>query len=110
MITVKYPEWVEAQLKILDERIEEIYRQYADLKFKPQEAMRIKRNLYEQTKPFVDEKVRLISNCCPKYMVDGSPLMKGESCISCIYQGKPGMEPYPCNCCVNHSKYEPKGE
>lgn len=71
MVTVKYPEWVEAQLKILDERIEEIYREYAELKVRPDEAMRIKKNLYERTKPFVDEKVRLITNCCPTYMVDG---------------------------------------
>lgn len=72
MIVVKYPEWVEAQLKILDERIEEIYREYAKLKVRPDEAMRIKKNLYEQTKPFVDEKVRLIANCCPTYIVDGT--------------------------------------
>ena len=77
MITVKYPDWVEAQLKILDERIEEIYREYADIKVRPGEAMRIKRNLYERTKPFVDEKVRLITNCCPTYMVDGKT-MRGE--------------------------------
>lgn len=71
MVTVKYPEWVEVQLKILDERIEEIYREYAEIKVRPDEAMRIKKNLYERTKPFVDEKVRLIANCCPTYMVDG---------------------------------------
>ena len=71
MITVKYPEWVEAQLKIIDERIEEVYQKYADLKVKPDEAMQIKRNLYELTKPFVDEKVRLITNCRPTYIVDG---------------------------------------
>lgn len=77
MITVKYPEWVEAQLKILDERIEEIYRQYAELKVRPDEAMRIKKNLYIQIKPFVDEKVRLITNSCPTYMVDGA-IKKGD--------------------------------
>lgn len=71
MVTVKYPEWVEVQLKIIDERIEEIYREYADIKVRPDEAMRIKKNLYERTKPFVDEKVRLIANCCPKYIVEG---------------------------------------
>ena len=72
MIVIKYPEWVEAQLKILDERIEEIYREFAKLKVSPGEAMRIKKNLYERTKPFVDEKVRLIANCCPTYIVDGA--------------------------------------
>ena len=74
MTIVKYPEWVEAQLKILDERIEEIYKSYADLKFRPDEAMRIKKNLYEQTKPFVDEKVRLITNCHPTYKVEISSI------------------------------------
>ena len=71
MVIVKYPEWVEAQLKILDERIEEIYREYAKIKVRPDEAMRIKKNLYERTKPFVDEKVRLIANSYPTYIVDG---------------------------------------
>ena len=71
MITVKYPEWVEAQLKILDERIEEIYREYAEIKVRPDEAMRIKKNLYEKIKPFVDEKVRLIDNSHPTYIVNG---------------------------------------
>ena len=71
MIIAKYPDWVEAQLKILDERIEEIYRDYAELKVRPEEAMRIKKNLYERTKPFVDEKVRLIANSCPTYIVEG---------------------------------------
>ncbi len=35
---------------------------------------------------------------------------KEESCISCVHQLRPGIEAYPCNCCVNHSKYELKGE
>ena len=72
MIRTKYPEWVEAQLKILDERIEEIYQEYSEIKVRPDEAMRIKKNLYERTKPFVDEKVRLITNSCPTYTVEGS--------------------------------------
>ena len=83
MITVKYPEWVEAQLKILDERIEKIYREYAEIKVRPGEAMRIKKNLYERTKPFVDEKVRLITNCCPKYMVEG--VIKESENPSCVH-------------------------
>lgn len=78
MIVVKYPEWVEAQLKIIDEKIEEIYKEYGELKVRPDEAMRIKRNLYERTKPFVDEKIRLISNCCPTYVVDGKTIGSEE--------------------------------
>lgn len=78
MITVKYPDWVEAQLKIIDERIEEIYKEFSKVKVKPDDAMRIKRNLYERTKPFVDEKVRLIANSYPTYMVDGIAINKDE--------------------------------
>lgn len=78
MITVKYPDWVEAQLKIIDERIEDIYKEFSKVKVKPDDAMRIKRNLYERTKPFVDEKVRLIANSCPTYMVDGIAINKDE--------------------------------
>ena len=78
MITVKYPAHIEAQLKILDERIAEIYQTCMSEKMRPDDAMRLKRNLYEMTKPFVDEKVRLIQNCCPTYIVNGDIVIKGE--------------------------------
>ena len=78
MITVKYPEHIEAQLKIIDERIAEIYQTCMSEKMRPDDAMRLKRNLYEMTKPFVDEKVRLIQNCCPTYIVNGDIVIKGE--------------------------------
>jgi hypothetical protein len=78
MITVKYPEHIEAQLKILDERIAEIYQTCMSVKMPPDQAMRVKQNLYEMTKPFVDEKVRLIQNCCPTYIVDKDIVIKGE--------------------------------
>ncbi len=70
MIITKYPEWIEVQLKIIDKRIEEIYREYMNVKLKPDEAMRVKQNLYKRIEPFVDEKVRLISNSCPTYIFD----------------------------------------
>lgn len=70
MVIVKYPELVEVQLKILDERIAEIYQEYAKIKVRPDAAIQIKKNLQEQIKPFVDEKVRLITNCCPIYIMD----------------------------------------
>lgn len=92
MMTTKYPEWVEEQLKIIDERIEEIYKEYEGLKISPDEAMRIKRNLYERTKPFVDEKVRLISNSYPTYIVDGMSKKEYEAKIitrgNCMICGK----------------------
>lgn len=69
MIIAKYPEHIEAQLKILDEKIEEIYRNYASMKFRPDEAVRIKANLHKAIEPFVNEKVRLIQNSVPKYVV-----------------------------------------
>jgi len=78
MIITKYPEWVEAQLKIIDERIEEIYREHMNVKMKPDDAMRIKRNLAERIKPFVDEKVRLISNSYPTYILDKAPQTETE--------------------------------
>ena len=78
MIVTKYPDWVEAQLKILDERIESIYKAYEEIKVRPDEAMRIKKNLYERIQPFVDEKVRLIANSCPTYIVDGKEVIKGS--------------------------------
>lgn len=55
MIITKYPEWVEAQLKIIDERIEAIYREYENVKLKPDEAMQLKQNLAKRIQPFVDE-------------------------------------------------------
>lgn len=80
MIEVKYPEWVEEQLKILDERIEEIYQEYANLRVRPEEVMMLKKSVaYELIKPFVDEKVRLISNCCPTYIVNGTIVAGGEN-------------------------------
>ena len=75
MIIAKYPEHIEAQLKILDELIAKIYEdelpkevnaEFADVR----NIERIKRNIYERTKPFVDEKVRLINSSVPTYIVD----------------------------------------
>ena len=78
MIIAKYPEWVEAQLKIIDSRIEEIYRDYMNVKFTPDDAMRIKQNLAERIKPYVDEKVRLIANSTPTYILDKEPHSESE--------------------------------
>lgn len=75
MIITKYPDWVEAQLKIIDEAIagiyKDVYQNYVNENISYNEAMRIKRNLYELTKPYVDEKVRLIQNSVPTYIVNG---------------------------------------
>ena len=118
MIVTKYPEWIEAQLKIIDERIEEIYRTYMDVKAKPGDAMRIKRDLAEKIRPFVDEKVRLISNSCPTYIVKAESKEELEkltvfvkSCKNC--KNQKFSETYscvqtPCDACYEASCFEPK--
>lgn len=79
MIQTKYPEYVEMQLKDLDKQIEKIYEEEiksVDSEFKNgvclvnvREIERVKRLIYERTKPLLDEKVRLIQNSCPSYIV-----------------------------------------
>lgn len=76
MIITKYPEHIEARLKQIDEQIANIYEQ--ELPKEPtaefvdvRNIERIKRNLYERTKPLLDEKVRLIANSYPTYIVKG---------------------------------------
>lgn len=74
MIEVVYPEYVQVQLDLLDEKIAKIYEEEL-----PKEntakfmnytnIQRIKRNLYERTRPLIDEKARLIEGCCPTYIV-----------------------------------------
>lgn len=76
MIITKYPEHIEAQLKQIDEQIANIYEQELP-KGCTVELMdvrnikRIKRNIYERTKPLLDEKVRLIESSYPTYIVKG---------------------------------------
>ena len=74
MIETIYPEHIQAQLDILDKKIAKMYEKELpkekDGKFlNYAERERIKRNLYERTKPLLDEKVRLIQNSCPKYII-----------------------------------------
>ena len=75
MIITKYPEHIEAQLKILDEEIARIYEEEYPKEAKAEftdirNIERIKRNIYERTKPLLDEKVRLITNSVPTYIID----------------------------------------
>ena len=76
MIQTKYPDWVEAQIQIIDEQIERMYKEADDyINLRPdvftdyKEMQRLHRNLHERTKPLVDEKVRLIMNSCPTYTI-----------------------------------------
>lgn len=76
MIITKYPEHIEAQLKRIDEQIANIYEQELPKDSKAEfidvrNVERIKRNLYERTKPLLDEKVRLIESSYPTYIVKG---------------------------------------
>ena len=73
MIKVVYPEWVQIQLDILDEHISNIYEN-AMLEFEKtvityEDALRLERETHERIRPFVNEKCRLIQNCCPKYII-----------------------------------------
>lgn len=75
MIETVYPDHIQAQLDLLDEKIAEIYEQ--ELPNMKQtscilnivEKQRIKRNLYERIRPLLDEKARLIQNSVPKYII-----------------------------------------
>ncbi len=67
---VKYPTWVEEQLKVIDEIIMSMY----DVKLSPDQIeTRMQRVLREQINPLIAEKVRLItnSNCAYICNVDG---------------------------------------
>ena len=75
MIQTVYPEYIQVQLDQIDEHIEQIYSEVLkecenktgveDVK----EVQRIRRCLYERIRPYLDEKVRLVQSCCPKYVV-----------------------------------------
>lgn len=79
MIIPVYPEHIQAQLDLLDEQIARIYAEElpaepkcaSDCFFIPNvvEVERIKKNLQRRIQPLLDEKVRLIQNSCPKYVV-----------------------------------------
>lgn len=75
MIITKYPDYVEDQLKMLDEKIAEIYKQETPKDITTvsvqnvYEIERRKQLIYERVKPLLDEKVRLIQNSCPSYIV-----------------------------------------
>ena len=78
MVITKYPEHVEMQLKLLDEKIAEVYEQELGYianenntakVMNYQEIERAKKCCYERVKPLLDEKVRLISESCPTYII-----------------------------------------
>lgn len=74
MIETIYPKHIQAQLDLLDEMIVKIYedelpKENAALVMNITEIERKKKILYERTRPLLEEKVRLIENSCPKYVI-----------------------------------------
>lgn len=72
MIQTKYPVWVEQRLLELDKEIARIYKEeslenlarvtYEDVQY-------AKMRIYERTKPFFDEKSKIIEKSVPTYIV-----------------------------------------
>lgn len=74
MIETIYPEHIQAQLDLLDEMIVKVYedelpKENAITVMNITEIERKKKILYERTRPLLEEKVRLIQNSCPKYVI-----------------------------------------
>ena len=74
MIETIYPEHIQAQLDLLDEMIAKVYedelpKENAATVMNITEIERKKKILYERTRPLLEEKVRLIQNSCPKYVI-----------------------------------------
>lgn len=74
MIETIYPEHIQAQLDLLDEMIVKVYedelpKENATTVMNITEIERKKKILYERTRPLLEEKVRLIENSCPKYVI-----------------------------------------
>ena len=74
MIETVYPKHIQAQLDLLDEKIAEIYKEELPKEntatiMNITEIERKKKILYERTRPLLDEKVRLIQNSVPKYII-----------------------------------------
>ena len=73
MIITKYSDEVEKRLQELDKQIAKVYEEETpkntatDMTY--ENVKRAKRIIYERTKPLIDEKVRIIQNSCPTYIV-----------------------------------------
>ena len=73
MIITKYPEEVERILAELDKQIAKVYEEETpkntSTELTYENVERAKRIIYERTKPLIDEKVKIIKNSCPTYIV-----------------------------------------
>ena len=73
MIITKYSEEVEKRIAELDKQIAKIYEEETPkntaMDWTYENIERAKRIIYERTKPLIDEKVRIITNSNPTYIV-----------------------------------------
>ena len=70
---IVYSECVQLQLDMLDENIERIYNEEMSNICNDFEDIDMKKaRVRVRIQPFLDEKVRLIWNSCPKYMLNAS--------------------------------------
>ena len=73
MIITKYSEEVEERLAELDKQIAKVYEEETPkntaTELTYENVKRAKQIIYERTKPLIDEKVRIINNSCPTYIV-----------------------------------------
>ena len=73
MIITKYPEEVERILAELDKQIAKVYEEETPkntaTEMNYENIQRAKKIIYERTKPLIDEKVRIIKNSYPTYIV-----------------------------------------
>lgn len=74
MIITKYPEEVERKLAELDKLIAKVYEEETPkntaTELTYENIERAKRIIYERTKPLIDEKVSIINNSYPTYIVN----------------------------------------
>ena len=73
MIITKYPEEVEKRLTELDKQIAKVYKEETPkntaTEMTYENIEKAKRIIYERTKPLIDEKVRIINNSFPTYIL-----------------------------------------
>lgn len=73
MIITKYPEEVERQLAELDKQIAKVFEEETPkntaTEMTYENIERAKRIIYERTEPLIDEKVRIVNNSYPTYIV-----------------------------------------
>ena len=103
---VKYPTWVEEQLKVIDEIIMSMY----DVKLPPDQIETYMKATREQIKPLFAEKVRLIQNSSCTYIVHSDESKAHGNCDTCPHSDEvDGSNCYECiKGMIKH--YKPESE